>query len=258
MDDELKAIQDDLDAVLERLGKYLHQGQYGFWNLTPRRKSYELKRAAPFAPAPWILNEPYTSSKEDAARVVFQYVCGRQRNKLKPYSNMAQTILDVGCIRAQREIKTAELIEDHGEDLGHLLSAFNSLANCYSHGLHPPETLHTELLGHAVDAYLRKEVEYLGQNFGLELNSKRDVDRKAQQRFSAVLNVFSKHRQDPKRYPIGEALFELAGTPYGMSASVVKRAYYSSGMQEELTRLNKEMDELERLHPPPWSKTDEN
>ncbi|NYS60816.1 hypothetical protein [Vreelandella salicampi] len=258
MDDELKAIQDDLDAVLERLGRHLQQSKYAFFIFTPRKRSYERQPDAPFAPAPWILDGPYTSPREDAARVVFQYVCGRQRKSIKPYANIMRAIYDVCSIRNERERRTIKLVEEHGEDLGHLIAAITNMTDCYSHGLHPPETLHTELLGHAAEAYLRKEVEYLGQDFGLKLNSKREVDRKAQKRFSAVLTVFNKHRQDSKRYPIGEALFELAGAPYGMSASVVKRAYYAPGMQEELARLNKQMDELEKSHPPPWSKTDEN
>ncbi|MCL5425904.1 MAG: hypothetical protein M1154_09795 [Gammaproteobacteria bacterium] len=246
MDDELKAIQDDLDSVLERLGKYLHRGQYGFCNLTPRKRTYERRSDAPFAPPSWVLNGPATSPREDAARVVFQYVCGRQREKITRYTHMAQVIFDVGCIRRQREERTVELIEKHGEDLGHLLAAISSLARCYDHGLHPLESLHAELLGFAASAYLHKEVEYLGQEFGVPLNSKREVDRKAGKRLSAVLTVFNKNRQDPKRHPIGEALFELAGEPYGMSASVVKRAYYAHGMQKELAELSQKMDDLNK------------
>ncbi|WP_172116691.1 hypothetical protein [Halomonas hibernica] len=246
MDDELKAIQDDLDNVLERLGKYLNRGQYGFLYPSPRRRTYEYKPTAPYSPAAWILDGPYTSPREDAARVIFQYACAHQRKKSIHYTNMAQAIFDVSCIRGKREQRTKELTEKHGEDLGHLLAAMDSMAN---HRLHPLETRHIQLLGFAADAYLRKEVEYFGQNFELQLNSKREVDRKASQRRLAVLTVFNKHRHDPGRYPIGEALFELAGEPFGMSASVVKRAYYAPGMQQELVRLGTKMDELETLHP---------
>ncbi|AJY50633.1 hypothetical protein [Halomonas sp. KO116] len=242
MDDDLKAIQDDLDRVLERLGKYLHRGQYGFCNLTPRKRTYERRPDAQFAPPPWILDGPVTSPREDAARVIFQYVCGRQREQITRYTNMAQVIFDVGCIRRQREEKTVELIEKHGEDLGHLLAAIDALSNVYAHGWQPLETIQMEMLGHAASSYRSKHVEYIGQEFGLQSHPKREVDKRAEQRFSAVLTVFNKNRQDPKRYPIGEPLFELAGEPYGMSASVVSRAYYAPGMQKELKKLGNKMD----------------
>lgn len=249
MDDELKAIQDDLDSVLERLGKYLNRGQYGFLYPAPSRRTYERRPDAPFAPPPWILDGPATSTREDAARVIFQYVCGRQRKKSIRYTNIAQAIFDVSCIRRQREQRTNELTEKHGEDLGHLLAAFDALANVYADGWHPLETIQVEMLGRTASSYRSKHVEYIGQEFGLPSHPKREVDKRAGQRFSAVLTVFNKNRQDPKCYPIGESLFELAGEPYGMSASVVKRAYYAPGMQQELLRLGKKMDELETLHP---------
>lgn len=242
MDDELKAIQDDLDNVLERLGKYLNRQKFGFLYPAPRRRTYERSPNAPFAPAPWILDGPATSPREDAARVVFQFVCGRQREKITRYTNMAQAIFDVSCIRHQREQKTKDLTEKHGEDLGHLLATFDALSRVYADGWHPLETIQFELLGHAASSYRNKGVEYIGQEFGVPLHPKREVDRRAEQRYSAVLTVFNKHRHDPKLYPIGPALFELAGEPYGMSASVVSRAYYAPGMQKELKKLGKEMD----------------
>lgn len=228
MDDELKAIQDDLDSVLERLGKYLHQGQYGFCNLTPRKRTYERRPNAPFAPPSWILDGPATSPREDATRVIFQYVCGRQSEKITRYTNMAQVIFDVGRIRRQREERTVELIEKHGEDLGHLLAAIDALSNVYAHGWQPLETIQMEMLGHAASSYQCKHVEYIGQEFGLPAHPKSLVDKKAKQRFSAVMDVINMHRQDPKAYPIGEGLFEIVAKRYGWkSYSTVQRIYYS-------------------------------
>lgn len=211
MDDELKAIQNDLDNVLNRLGEYMASSVKA--------------------------DEPQPQNHELAGSVIYQYVCGRKPHRLRLYSDLEEAAKDVVLIKARRRERLQCLVNEHGEDKGHVLAALDELAGCYADGYQALEPLHVEMLGFAAFAYMNKTSRYFGQEFGLPLHSKREVDSKAEKRFSAAFDVWKRNRRDPKKYPISEGLFELAGQPYGMSASVVKRAYYSPEVQRELKQL---------------------
>ncbi len=257
MDDELKAIQADLDNVLDRLAEYMRATSLCLYP-SPRLKNTSDYPNHKVAPAPWILEGPATTPREDAARVVFQYACGRTPQRDVPYTNLSAAIDDTTWARWKRDQATESLTKAHGERPGRLLAAIDALRDWSQSGRQPPEAHHFRALSISASAYHHKRVEYFGQDAGLPAHPKRQVDRRGGDRVSAVLAVFSLHRQDPEAYPIGEALFERAGEPFGMSASVVKRAYYSPGMKEALQSLEKQADAIEANVKAHWSETDEN
>lgn len=225
MKDELIAIQEDLDAVLARLAEYMSQDE--------RHSGHE---------------PDYEVTKEDAARVVFQYAASRDAiEKYAPNLNIETSIHQVRYSRSHWRDIDQQLVKEHGEKPGRLIAAISALADWNLSSGHPPENHHMEDLWEAAYAFLDKSSEFFGEEANLPLNPKRHVDRKKHDRHNAAMLAWEIHSSDPDAYPVGEALFEKAGAVFGMSASVVKRAYYTEDLRMTREAFNSSL-----------SKSDEN
>ena len=202
MDDELKAIQADLDNVLDRLAEYMSSDK-----LTTDHA------------------EPQPSDREDAARVALRYASGNGAT-LEPSIHVARY---VRYGRGAENYAEGTVLRDHpseSEELAELLDALRALDGWLEGGW-PLEDGHLETLALAGSAWSNKEGQYIGETAGLQLTPKRQLDRRKLARESAAMDAYWLHVRDPEANPVDESLFERAGKPYGMSASVVKRAYYT-------------------------------
>ncbi|WP_445002987.1 hypothetical protein [Halomonas mongoliensis] len=205
MDDELKAIQADLDSVFDRLAAYMG--------------AEEVDGAG--------------KGREAAARVALHYARGRGR--------LGQSIRSAreavgGCWEGPKIRTDSRLWElastEQPEGLADLVGAMRALWEWQWHRL-PLEDRHSATLARAVDAWSHKQCQFIGENVGLELTPKRQRDPRASARERATHEVFALHQRNPEAFPLTEALFEKVGEWYGMSASTVKRAYYGCASLQE-------------------------
>lgn len=199
MDDELKAIQNDLDSVLDRLSEYMTSDTL-------------VTEGA----------EPQPSDREDAARVALRYTAGEDKT-LEPSIHIARFVR-AGISQSEGTVLGDCTTSDpESADFIEALSALDQwLANRW-----PLEEEHLDILALAVCAWSNRECRYIGEDFGLTLTPKRQVDYRKMARHSAAWDAFMFHSDDPQANPVDETLFERAGEPYGMSASTVSRAYYA-------------------------------
>ncbi|MEG3081321.1 hypothetical protein R3F64_15765 [Halomonas sp. 5021] len=201
MDDELKAIQDDLDNVLERLAVYMgHESQ----------KSEDIG--------------PRTYRKEDAARAALSY--------LEVEGVTLETSLRVGRFREKRlkeEHPEGTMLHHHARNRGEestLIEALRALEEWLLTAW-PPESHHLDTLALAVNEWSNKRGRFIGESMGLPITTGR-LDPKKDAKKGAVACVWALHKIDPKAYPLDVALFEFVGEQFGgMGERTVSRAYYS-------------------------------
>ena len=201
MDDELKAIQDDLDNALERLSCYMEHKSH---------KSEDI--------------EPRTYSKADAARAVLSY--------LAVEDSTLEAAIRAGLFSEKRlkeaPSDTTMLGEyaNHGGEVSTLIEALRALQE-WLISAWVPQSHHMDTLAQAVNSWSAKDGRFIGESMGLELTPKRQIDPRRDEKREAIAKVWAIHKIDPETYPIGEALFELVGEQSGMAARTVSRAYYS-------------------------------
>lgn len=201
MDDELKAIQADLDSVLERLADYMGNES---------QKSEDI--------------EPRTYSKEDAARAALSY--------LEVEGATLETSLRAGRFRERRlkeDHPEGTMLRQHAKHRGEvsaLIEALRALEEWFITAW-PPESHHLDTLARAVNEWSNKRGRFIGESMGLPITTGR-LDPKKDAKQSAVACVFALHKIDPKAYPLDVALFEFVGEQFGgMGERTVSRAYYS-------------------------------
>lgn len=201
MNDELKAIQDDLDSVLERLAYYMKHESH---------TSKDIK--------------PQTYSKADAARAALSY--------LEVEGVTLETSLRVGRFRERRLKQShpeATMLHQHANDEGvapALIEALRALED-WLISAWVPETHHMDTLALAVNEWSNKRGRFIGESMGLPITAGR-LDPKKDAKQGAVACVWALNRMDPKTYPLDVALFEFVGEQFGgMGERTVSRAYYS-------------------------------
>lgn len=221
MDEELRAIQADLDSVLERLAEYMGSDKLPHITPLPDGGKLTIHDA-----------EPQPSARDDAARVVFQYAASPNSGPLD------RAIFETRRARKRMKQSDAKVEDGQGKPAGSLWAAVAALKVWNSAG-HPLEHHHMRALWRAAFVFIDRRVEYFGEEEGLT-HPKRTVDRKRLLRGFAVCAAWELHSNDPKKYPVDDYLFNLAGEEYHLSGGVVKRAYYShegKAMRDELERV---------------------
>lgn len=201
MDDELKAIQDDLDSVLERLADYMGNESQKIEDIDPR-----------------------TYSKEDAARAALRYLAVED-----------STLEDVirGGFFSEKRLKEgpseATILGEYADHEGEVSTLIEALCALQEWLISAwvPESRHMDTLAQAVNDWSSKDGRFIGESMGLELTPRRQIDPRRDEKREAIAKVWAIHKIDPETYPIGEALFELVGEQFGMAARTVSRAYYS-------------------------------
>lgn len=245
MDDQLKAIQGDLDSVLDRLAGYMNNEGSGKFNSVPR--NYK---------------------KPDAARVALHYV-STEGDALDSSLKSAEFCHD-GLDRNEQGFPKGCRLREHptgNEELADLIEALRALEGWITNRW-PLEDSHIQALAFAVNAWSQNECQFIGENVGLTLTPKRLVDWRKLARERVAEEAYILNIRDPGAYPIGEALFELVGQPFGMSAKTVSRAYYSKDAKILRGAFGPEPPPIpdkdgpvtvgEWLKDFDWSKTDEN
>lgn len=216
MADELKAIQAELDSLLDRLSAHLeHDAE----------------------PSP---------GREDAARVVLHYA--REGRSLEASVCTARDVAR-GRWQGPKITPTSRLGEladsDHPEGLAPLVEAMCAIWEWQWHRF-PLEDKHAAAMARAVDAWSSKQCQFIGENLGLELTPKRcggvrQVDPRGAVREMAAHDARSRHQHDPTENPTGTGLFERVGEHYALSEGATRRAYYA----DEIKELWKEIERIE-------------
>lgn len=209
MDDELKAIQADLDNVLERLAKYMNSEETSAHS-----------------------EESQEVGIEDAAAVILLY-----SDKEKISKTLKGLIKIFMAHREQHAVTKTNLIELHGNHLGNLLACFDALSNT----LIVPCRRELKLLSVAANDFMEGRSKWIGQSLGLPLARPRKtkeneparpplvtdgyVDSKSTYKLIGAMDVYYANEID--KTPIDDGLFELIANRWNIKPGTLKDFYYN-------------------------------
>ncbi|APX94306.1 hypothetical protein BWR19_15945 [Halomonas sp. 1513] len=212
MDDELKAIQSDLDSVLDRLAEYM-----GSDKLSTRVVEWD------------------GATREDAAGVIFSYA-GASGTAHTPMG-LDGVITLFRLSRADNAKQEDEFVAAYGEDVGHLVSAIAALSDPDT----VPDSYHLSTLGSAAYDFMEGSAKWFGQGQGMPLVRARKakdgelakpplvidgyLDKHRHSKLMAAMQVYFASRDLGK--PIDDGLFEEVGERLGIKPGTLKAAYYS-------------------------------
>lgn len=210
MDDELKAIQDELDNVLERLAAYM-----GSDKLNTNFVKWD------------------SATKEDAAAVIFSYA-GAHTTVHTPM-DIASVIHRFRLDRAEIYSKEDEYLDAFGDEVGGLVSAINALSASGT----VPDSYHLNNLSLASSDFMDGRAKWFGESQGLPLVTTRRkgeavkpplfiagyLDKEKHFKLMASIEVYFLHRD--KGIPIDDGLFELVAEQMSIKPGLLKAFYYS-------------------------------
>lgn len=212
MDDELKAIQADLDNVLERLASYMSGDKLH---------------------TQWI--EWGEASKADAATVILNYADTDSPSNTP--MNLDGVIVLFRGARASQDAERDKQIAFHGEEIGEVVAAIGAL----SESSFVPDSQDRGILSSASYDFMEGRSKWFGESLGMptvRALRKKDgetakpplviggyLDALSSDKLNAAMDVFFIHRE--KSIPLDEGLFELVGKHRGIKAGTLKAFYYS-------------------------------
>tara|TARA_R110001583_G_scaffold113099_1_gene263471 strand:- start:18217 stop:18990 length:774 start_codon:yes stop_codon:yes gene_type:complete len=247
MDDELKAIQDDLDSVLERIEKQLG-------------------------------GDDEKAKKEFAASVVYNRALYRKEKVKKLTTEYEHSIFDSFVISdgwdrhrrvyfpeilwSDKECKSPYTIEKWQEKKAEFMYAMQVVIDAYNRSLPVPrsaiETLRPSIVRYLdyVDRYpgewaldykdrRQEELEYKDP-FMHPKKGETSINRKLHKQDALAREVWLLHKSDPKKYPIDESLFGIVGDRYGYHASTVNKAFYSEHAKRQRWWHERNLEEIKR------------
>jgi len=252
MDDELKAIQDDLDSVLERIEKQLS-------------------------------GNDEKAKREFAASVVYNRALYRDNVVKKLTTEYEHSIFDSffssdGWDRHRRvyfpeilwsdkECKSPYTIEKWQEKKAEFMYALQVVIDAYNKCLPVPRSA-IETLGPSITRYLDyvdrypgewaldykdrilEELEY-NDPFMHPKKGETSINRKLHKQMVLAREVWLMNQNDPQKYPLDENLFDIVGQKYGVSSSTVNKAFYSKHAKRQrwwYERNLAEIKEAEKLN----------
>lgn len=212
MDNELSAIQADLDDVLDRLTAYM-----GSDKLSTRFVEW---------------NE---ATREDAAGVIFSYAGANSTTSTS--IGLDGVICRFRLSRAENSKEEAQFVSTYGEDVGLMVSAIAALADTST----IPDSYHLTTLQVAAHDFMEGSAKWFGQGQGMPLVRSRKVkdgesakpplvidgylDKHRHSKLMAAMEVYLSNRDLGK--PIDDGLFEEVGERLGIKPGTLKAAYYS-------------------------------
>lgn len=224
MDDELKAIQTDLDSVLERLASYMSSDKLFTQGI-----------------------EWGEASKVDAAAVILNY--SDTDSPSSTPMNLDGVIQRFRCDRAFQDSERSKQTAFHGEDLGKVIAAIKALSD----RRFVPDSHDLCILSIAANDFMEGKAKWFGESLGVPTVRslrKKDgetakpplvidgyLDPTSSEKLDAAMDVFYIHKE--KNAPLDEALFELVGEYRGIKTGTLKAFYYS-----EKAKNMRKMDEL--------------
>lgn len=221
MDDELKAIQAELDDVLERLDVYLGVD--------------EDERSAP---------------ADLLASVLHQYAqCMHPKNN-QPLATLSETIERVIEAREDSDIRRAEYHEEYGEGAGDLLASMQDVAGAVA-----PRFYDRSDVIVAVCRYRARQDRYLGE--GVSLPAKQKIPKNAKLLAlydAAVQEAMMLYWKCPERFVVNlstaeigrESVFEHVAPKYGLEPKTLYNRYNSELSGDVKARLAKRAREKRR------------
>jgi hypothetical protein len=211
VDDELKAIQADLDDVLERLTNYMSSDKLH---------------------TQWI--EWGVANKADAAAVILNYA--DTDSPTSTPMNLDGIIGRFRNARASQDAERKKQIAFHGEKLGEVVAAIRAL----SESSFVPDSQDLSILFSAAHDFMEGRSKWFGESLGLpavRALRKKDgetakpplvidgyLDPLLNEKLDAAMDVFFIHRE--KNIPLDEGLFELVGQHRGIKTGTLKAFYY--------------------------------
>jgi hypothetical protein len=170
-----------------------------------------------------VSGEP--ASREDAAIAIHNYstpqsVLGQQISLGKAVDN---------AISARRRYqamgKTAK--QEYKTGQAKLLPALAALAEWSDFDGQALRHEHMAALWESAFCYIQGMTRFFGQENGIELRGKRDIDLRLRDRVFAAAAVLKLNKEDPDQYPITQDTFDRIGPLYGLSGSRVRDFFYS-------------------------------
>lgn len=224
MDDELKAIQDDLDSVLERLASYMSSDKLFTQGI-----------------------EWGEASKTDAATVILNYA-GNDGTSY-PYMHLKSVIGSFRCDRAFQNSERNKQTAFYGEKVGKVIAAIKALSD----RRFVPDNHDLGILSNAANDFMEGRSKWFGESLGVPtvrtLRKKEGemakpplvingyLDPLSFEKKFAAMDVFYLHKE--KKVPLDEGIFELVGERAGIKPGTLKAFYYS----DEAKKM-REMDEF--------------
>lgn len=253
MDDELKAIQDDLDSVLERIEK-----QFSGDDENAKRElaaSVVYNRALYRGKTVKKLTTEYEHSIFDS----FFIASGWDRHRRVYFPEILWS--DKGCDAPYE-------VEQWQEKKAEFMYAMQLIIDAYSKSLPVPISAIQTLMP-SITRYLDYVDRYLGE-WALDYKDKRNeetqgyrkdpfmhpkngetiINRKRHKQIVLARDVWLMHVSDAKKYPIDDTLFGIVGERYGCSASTVNKAFYSEHAKRQRWWWDRNLREIERAKNP--------
>jgi hypothetical protein len=200
MDDELKAIQADLDNILQRLEAYLDRGD---------------------APQFSAIESHYESTKELSNSVVGTYAMQNASSR-RLDNALAAALSAVDSVERNR----SELTESfNSKKAVNVLSALDAITLAQRLKV-PLRKKYMDALISPIERYKNQQDHYLGESAGLPRYKRVNSNQEAK-KYAAFL-VYTLHKGDPKQYPLGPITWESVGKSVHLSPSTVRNAYYES------------------------------
>ncbi|XKF14309.1 hypothetical protein LL947_07170 [Halomonas sp. BLK-85] len=261
MDDELKAIQDDLDAVLERLEKYL--GGDDEKEMREFAASVVYNRALYRGQKVQRLTEEYEHSLLNAflntgsfldtdsagwarhRRVYFPEILWSDKKCEKPY-----TIEKWQERKAEFMYAIQVVIDAHNQYLPVPRSAIETLKPSITRYLDYVDRYLGEWALDYKDKMHEEKQGYVKDPFMHPKGGKTSVNRKLHKQMVLARDVWVMHVSDTQKYPIDDTLFSIVGEKYGCSPSTVNKAYYSEHAKRARWWWHKNLKEIERANNP--------
>ncbi|WP_445011287.1 hypothetical protein [Vreelandella stevensii] len=200
MDDELKAIQADLDSVLHRLEAYLAKGE------APQFSAIECH---------------YESTGELLSSLVGTYTM--QNTATRRLDNALSATL--GAIDSVERNRLALAESFNSQKAINFLSALDAIILAQRLSV-PLRKKYMEALIQPIGRYKNQQDHYLGESSGLPRYKRINSNQEAKKH--AAFLVYTLHKSDPEQYPLGPTTWESVSKSVHLSPSTVRNAYYES------------------------------
>lgn len=196
IDEELKEVQYEVKAVLIKVQRIIEN----------------------------VSGEP--ASLEDAAIAIHNHATPNSVFEMSkvPFDEAVQHT--VNAKRRYREIDAITAQKYTGEK-ARLVAAMAAMGEWSCFGGQVPRHHHLAALWLSFFRYGKWMTQFFGQDAGLELRARRDIDPRRDTRIFAASHFLELHEEDQVQYPLTQGTFEYVGKLHGLSGSRLRDYYYS-------------------------------
>lgn len=183
-----------------------------------------------------VSGEP--ASKEDAAIAIHNYAT--PRGVIDKQVSLTEAV-DLAVSAKRRSQSMNEVArQEYAPGQAKLLAAFAALAQWQDYHGQCLRHEHMAALWESAFWYIQGTTQFLGQESGIELRTKRDVKKNMPLRkyLFAAASVVRLNKQDPDSYPMTQSTFDKIGELHNVSGSRVRDFIYSKEGKRILPELS--------------------